>query len=57
MESRLKEAAQQRLTVAKMELERINAHYQALSDRVNQQDTRRRRSGARTSIFRICSTN
>jgi succinoglycan biosynthesis transport protein ExoP len=45
MEGRLKEAAQQRLLAAKMDLERINAHYQALSARVSQQDTQAQKTG------------
>lgn len=45
MEGRLKEAARQRLLAAKMDLERINAHYKALSDRVNQQDTQAKTTG------------
>ncbi|MCL5280972.1 MAG: polysaccharide biosynthesis tyrosine autokinase [Planctomycetes bacterium] len=45
MESRLEEAARQRLIAAKMDLERINAHYQALKDRVNQQDVRAQKTG------------
>jgi succinoglycan biosynthesis transport protein ExoP len=45
MEGRLKEAARQRLLAAKMDLERINAHYQAMSDRVNQQDNQAQKTG------------
>jgi succinoglycan biosynthesis transport protein ExoP len=45
MEGRLKDAAQQRLVAAKMDLERINAHYQALSERVNQQDNLAQKTG------------
>jgi capsular exopolysaccharide synthesis family protein len=45
MEGRLKEAAQQRLVAAKMDLERINAHYQALSERVNLQDSQAQKTG------------
>ncbi len=45
MEGRLKEAARQRLVAAKMDLEKINAHYQALSARVNQQDTQAQQTG------------
>jgi len=45
MEGRSKELARQRLVAAKMDLERINAHYQALSSRVNQQDTQTQKTG------------
>ncbi len=45
MEGRLKEAAQQRLMAAKMDLERISAHYQALSERVNLQDSQAQKTG------------
>jgi capsular exopolysaccharide synthesis family protein len=45
MEGRLKEAARQRLLAAKMDLERINAHYKALSSRVNQQDSQTQKTG------------
>ena len=45
LEAREKEAARQRLTVAEMELEQINARYAALSDRVSQQDTQTQQVG------------
>ncbi len=45
MEGRLKEAAQQRLVAAKMDLERIEAHYNALKARVNLQDRQAQTTG------------
>ena len=45
MDGRLREAARERLVAAKMDLERINAHWQALSDRVNQQDSLAQKTG------------
>jgi succinoglycan biosynthesis transport protein ExoP len=45
MEGRLKDAAQQRLVTAKMDLERINAHYNALQAKVNLQDSQARKTG------------
>ncbi len=45
MDSRLEQAAQQRLVAAKMDLERIKAHYDALKARVNQQDDQAQKTG------------
>jgi capsular exopolysaccharide synthesis family protein len=45
MEGRLQEAARQHVVTAKMDLERVNAHYTALKDRVNRQDDQAQKTG------------